>query len=110
MQISVGKKPPLTRQLEVAYAGVTSDRLVGGGPELKLSWGTQTLLRIVKKHQTKRILLLILVVSKSTCLVTDIHVVCMDISKGINTLSVKRRVKRQHPGKSQNLGMGLGSI
>ena len=32
--------------------------------------------------------------------------VCMDISKGINTPSVKRRVKRQ----CQNLGMGLGSI
>ena len=52
----------------MAYAGVTSDRLVGGGLELKLSWGTQTLLRIIKKHQTKRILLLILVLSRSTWL------------------------------------------
>ena len=33
MQI-MAKKPPLTRQLEVAYAGVTSDGLVGGGPQL----------------------------------------------------------------------------
>ena len=40
----------VTRQSEVDYAEATSNHLAGGGPELKLSWGTQTLLRLIKKH------------------------------------------------------------
>ena len=39
----------MTRQLEVACMEVTSDHLVGGGPELQLSRGTQTLPRLIKK-------------------------------------------------------------
>ena len=35
---------------------------------------------------------------------------CAKVAKGINTPSVKRRVKRQRQGKCQNLGMDLGPI
>ena len=32
----------------------TSDCLVTGGPELKLSWGTQTLSQLIKKDDSMR--------------------------------------------------------
>ena len=42
--------PPATRHSEVTNTEATSDHLVGSGPELKLSWGTQTLPRLIKKQ------------------------------------------------------------
>ena len=38
----------------MAYAEAISDCPVRGGPELKLSWATQTLPRLIKKHAFPR--------------------------------------------------------